>query len=214
MYNQNRDRGSYRKGSDQYGRKPFQNRGGQQFKPKRPPLPEGFSLYYMAIVCPDAIETKVKQFKDYMFEQYGSKAASKSPAHITIVPPFRAENEIESNLIDFASTYSIGIVPFDISLNGYNNFGERVLYVDVLPNEQLAQLEKDCMKEFGEQFPSIIFGMKPEFNPHVTIATRDIPEGKLHEAKAYFETNHPYEASFEASAIKVLKLDKGNWYIL
>lgn len=214
MYNNDNNRGSYRKPSFNKGPRSFAARGGQSFKPKRPPLPEGFALYYVAIVCPPPIEEQVQQFKDHMLSQYGCKAAAKSPAHITVVPPFRAETDMESNLLDFLSTFNIGIVPIEVQLRGYNNFGERVLYVDVAPNTALTQLEQDCMHEFGQQFPSIIFGTKPEFNPHVTIATRDIPEGKLQEAKAYFEANFPMEASFEARELKLLKLDHGHWHIV
>lgn len=146
-----------------------------------------------------------------MFENYGCKAADKSPAHITIIPPFRAEDEMATSLSDFVSTFNIGIVPFNIELNGYGQFGERVLFIDVLPNEQLKALEQEASEEFNAKFPSIIFRTKPDFNPHVTIATRDIPEGKLTEAKNYFETNHPFEDSFEASAMQVMKLDNGWW---
>jgi 2'-5' RNA ligase len=201
-------RDSYYKG----GRKPYPPR--YQQKPKRPPLPEGFSLFYMALLCPENIEAEVKGFKDYMFETYGSKAAAKSPAHITVVPPFRAEDELAPNLLDFVTTFNMGMVPIDIMLSGYGNFGERVLYVDVVPNDHLTQLEVDCMKDFSQQFPSIIFGLKPPFNPHVTIATRDIPEGKLAAAKQYFETTHPYQRQFTAKELKVLKLESGTWKVL
>lgn len=194
------------------GRRPTQQRN--TYKPKRAPLPEGFSLFYIAIVCPENIELEVKNFKNHMFENYGSKAASKSPAHITIVPPFKAEDDLTPHLLDFISTFNIGIVPFQINLSGYGNFGDRVLFVDVAPNEKLQQLELECMNEFVQQFPSIIFGANPPFNPHVTIATRDIPEGKLEEAKAYFESNHPFERSFETKQLQLLKLENGNWNIV
>ena len=76
------------------------NRGGRNQGYGRPqqqrrhnPLPEGFSLFYISIVCPEAIEAKIKGFKEYMDKTYGCRAALKSPAHLTIVPPFRAEDE-------------------------------------------------------------------------------------------------------------------------
>jgi 2'-5' RNA ligase len=211
MYNQNR--GNYGRDGNRGGRRPYQNQG-NQFRPKRNPLPEGFSLYYVALICPDAIDESFRGFKDYMFQKYGCKAAGKSPAHITVVPPFRAEDDLEKNLSDFVTTFNFGIVPFDVVLSGYGNFGDRVLYVDVQPNNALVQLEQDCMSDFGNQFPTIIFGMKPPFNPHVTIATRDIPEGKLEEAKLYFETQHPYHQSFEAKDLRLVKLEHGDWKVL
>ena len=184
----------------------------RQDRPKRyNPLPEGFSLFYISILCPNPIEEKVKGYKNYMEEKYGCRAASKSPAHITIVPPFRAEDELLPTLQDFVSTFNIGIVPFDISLNGYGQFGDRVLYVDIEPNESLKQLESECAEEFNQKFPGIIFRTKPDFNPHVTIATRDIPEGKIQEARMYFESNHPIAESFNATTLSLMKLDNGWW---
>ncbi len=192
--------------------RPRPNRPYQKDRPQRyNPLPEGFSLFYISILCPDAVENKVKVFKDYMLEKFACKAAAKSPAHITIIPPFRAEDDLIPSLLDFVTTFNIGVVPFDISLNGYGQFGDRVLFIDVAPNESLQSLEKECSAEFNEKFPSIIFRTKPDFNPHITLATRDIPEGKISEARQYFETQHSIEESFEAASLALMKLDNGWW---
>lgn len=197
----------------------FKSRG--QFQPNRKPapqrrhnpLPEGFSLFYIAIVCPEQVEEKIKELKEHMQSRYGCRAALKSPAHLTIIPPFRAEDEMEKNLLDFVQTFNMGMVPVDITITGFSNFGDRVLYADVLPNASLNQLEKEATTEFNNSFPAIIFGMKPEFNPHVTIATRDIPEGKLAEAKSYFEDNHSLNETFTAKEMVLFKLVNGWWQI-
>ncbi|WP_416437821.1 2'-5' RNA ligase family protein [Phnomibacter sp. MR] len=230
MYNNNRGN---RGGGSGYGRDNnrgggggrggYGNRGGgggfrrgpqHDNGPRRNPLPEGFALFYIAIICPEDINNQLRDYKEHMFQRYGCKAAGKSPAHITIVPPFRAEEDLMPNLLDYVTTFNIGIAPFNIDLTGYGNFGDRVLFVDVAPNQSLLQLEQECMQEFAEKFPSIIFGMKPPFNPHVTIATRDIPEGKLQEAKDFFEANHPFAQQFEAKELRLVKLDHGNWNVV
>ena len=181
-------------------------------RPRRNPLPEGFSLFYIAIECPPAIDEKIEVMKSYMEQEYGCKAARKSPAHLTIVPPFRAEDELEAELSNFVTTYNMGMLPFDIKLKDYGQFAERVLFVDVeRPNETLVALEKETMHEFSEKFPGIIFGMKPDFNPHVTIATRDIPEGTLEKAKRYLEENHKVDLAFEAKELSLFRLDNGWW---
>ena len=203
------------------GRPPFNKRrtddrrpqfGGQR-KPNRK-IPEGFSLYYMAVVCPEPINDEVKELKGHMNATYGSEAASKSPAHLTIVPPFRAEDELENSLKEFAEIFSMGIVPFELTLSGIGQFGERVLYLDVEESEQLHALERECMAEFEEKFPSILFGMKPEFHPHVTVATRDIPEGKIGEARQWLENTFDKKLDFEVKEIRVLKLERGYWNVI
>lgn len=182
-------------------------------KPRRASLPEGFSLFYIAIECPQQINQQIDGMKAYMEKKYGCRAARKSPAHLTIVPPFRAEDELIKQLQDFVTAFNIGMLPVQIRLKNYGQFADRVLFVDVeQPNDALYRLEQECMKEFTEQFPGIIFGMKPTFNPHVTIATRDIPEGKLAESRQYFETNFPFDEQFEAKNLTLYKLVKGWWH--
>jgi hypothetical protein len=76
-------------------------------RPKRNPLPEGFSLFYIAVSCPPEIDEKIEGMKAYMEQEYGCKAARKSPAHLTIVPPFRAEDELEAKLSEFVTTFNV-----------------------------------------------------------------------------------------------------------
>lgn len=198
--NHNRNKGRFSSGQQRFD------------KPKKAPLPEGFSLYYIAIECPEDINNKVEVLKNYMENNYGCKAARKSPAHLTIVPPFRAEDELQGELMNFISAFSIGMVPFDIRLKDYGQFAERVLFIEVeQPNGPLFALEKECMSEFTDKFPGIIFGMKPEFHPHVTIATRDIPEGVVALARAFFEENNPMDICFTAQSLTLYRLEKGWW---
>ncbi len=174
------------------------------------PMPEGFALYYIAAICPDTVNSQVQVFKKYMQDKYGSRAAQKSPAHLTIVPPFKAEEDIEKPLLDFVATYNFGMVPFDIRLNGFNHFGNKVVFVDVMPNESLNAMEKDINMQFGVEFPAIIFRTKPDFHPHVTIATRDIPEERFDEVWAYFQQQQ-IDALYTCKELSVMKLDRGVW---
>lgn len=224
MYNSNR--GNQGRGGNSYNRGGRPDRRGgngggygrgryqQDQRPRRNALPEGFSLFYMAVMCPAEINDRVTNMKNWMKDQYGCVAASKSPAHLTIVPPFRAEDEMEATLLDFVSTFNIGVLPFEIRLNGYGNFDSRVLFVNVDDSQALMQLEQDAMADFQQHFPSIIFGMKPPFHPHVTIATRDIPEGKLSEAKAHFEATQPFDDVFTVKELRLVKLVNGTWEVL
>ncbi|MES2774227.1 MAG: 2'-5' RNA ligase family protein [Bacteroidota bacterium] len=174
------------------------------------PLPEGFALYYIAALCPGDVNEQVSRFKLYMQEKYGSRAAQKSPAHLTIVPPFKAEEDMEKLLKDFVEAYNVGLVPFEVQLKNFDHFEGRVLFVDVVPNEALNAMEQDVNTQFTSEFPSIIFRTKPEFHPHVTIATRDIPEHKFNEIWQYFQQQQ-LDAVYPCKELTVMKLDRGVW---
>jgi 2'-5' RNA ligase len=204
MYqDRNRDRGGYnRRPKPQYDRRPAYNRPA--------PIPEGFALYYIAAPCPEEIDTHIHLFKDYMQQKYGSRAAQKSPAHLTIVPPFKAEEDLQGQLIDFVTTYNMGLVPFELELKNFGHFSNRVIFVDVVPNPLLNTLEEEVNHQFKETFPGIIFRTQPEFNPHVTIATRDIPEDRFDEAWSYFE-HQQFNMGFTCNALALYKLVNGKW---
>ncbi|MEO7311634.1 MAG: 2'-5' RNA ligase family protein [Chitinophagaceae bacterium] len=174
------------------------------------PLPEGVALYYIGTVCPVDVNEKVVGYKQYMQEKFGSRAAQKSPAHLTLVPPFRAEEDMESRLLDFIEAFNIGIVPFDIELNGFDHFGNKVLFVQVAGNESLKALEMEINHQFVTSFPAITFRSKPDFHPHVTIATRDIPEHRFEEAWNYIKQQE-FNAIYACKELKVMKLANGFW---
>ncbi|MDA3613958.1 2'-5' RNA ligase family protein [Polluticaenibacter yanchengensis] len=183
----------------------------RRFNQHQNSLPDGFALYYIAILCGNEINEKVLSLKNYMQSTYGSRAALKSPAHLTIIPPFKSEEDLENNYKSFLDEVNFTLVPVTVKLNGYNHFGERVLFVDVEKTEALLNIEKETFNLFEDRFPAISFNAKPEFNPHVTIATRDIPEGKLSEALAYFKENHPFNDEFTVKELKLMKLKNNKW---
>jgi len=195
-----------RNSEDRYNGRPSYNQ-----RSNRPaPLPEGFALYYIAAVCPEEINEKLEGYKQYMQAKYGSRAAQKSPAHLTIVPPFKAEEDMEKLLQDFVSAFNFSLVPFNIRLNNFGHFGNKVLFVDVEENETLHIMERDINEQFTKEFPSIIFRSKPEFHPHVTIATRDMPENKFDEIWSHFQ-QELIDETFACKGLQVMKLVRGIW---
>ncbi len=127
------------------------------------------------------------------------------------MPPFKTEENTERLLLNFVETYNFVIIPFNIQLNGFNHFGNRVLYVDVMPSVSLSDMEKDINIQFGKEFPLIIFRNKQAFHPHVTIATRDISEHKFNVVWHYF-LQHMIDAKNDCKELSLMKLDKEVWH--
>ena len=45
-------------------------------------------MYFNALVLPEQLDKKILTYKSWMADKYNCKVGLKSPAHITIVPPF------------------------------------------------------------------------------------------------------------------------------
>ena len=170
-------------------------------------------LYFIAIVAPKPIDEFVRTLKEEMRQQYGCKAALKSPAHITLVPPFKMQEETEKSLREAIDRFTSEQEAFEVQLRNFSAFQPRVIYVDVVPRHQLSMLHKNLNEALflGERF-----GITPEqrqFNPHITIATRDLRKEDFPEAWARF-SKEKYEAKFAANEIALLRNTPGRWDII
>ncbi|HEX4957836.1 MAG TPA: 2'-5' RNA ligase family protein, partial [Lacibacter sp.] len=92
-------------------------------------------MYYVAVVCPPEIDEKVLQYKHWMRHRFGCKAALKSPAHLTLIAPFWLEEELEQTLKETTKQFHTELLPFEIRLNNFDHFSNRVLFVHTEANE-------------------------------------------------------------------------------
>ena len=172
----------------------------------------GHSMFYIAIVCPPHIEAEVSRMKLWMKQEFGCVAASRSPAHITIVPPFWLTNERMQELKEVFSGFSSVIEEQEILLSGFGHFDKKVLFIDVKENMFLTELQVDAQRYFKAYFGKEIKNDKRPFHPHVTIATRDIKPSAFIRAWEYF-TKRGFEDSFRTAEICLLISDQGKWKV-
>ena len=174
---------------------------------------ENAHMYFVAVLCPPEIDREVATFKKWMKDQFLCTVALKSPAHITLVKPFWIETNWEDYLVSALEACDPGIPKFSIELKGFSHFGKRVLYVDVTPSEQLKELKKKVEDHFIRTFGDSLKREQMSFQPHITIANRDLKPSDFDKAWAHFSKNS-FEASFVAERITLLKLVEGKWEVL
>jgi 2'-5' RNA ligase len=167
------------------------------------------SLYLIAILPPPEIDLKVSTWKGYMLNRYGCRVAMKSPAHITLIPPFHFKDEQAELLKDFLAAFTKNATGFPIELQNFAAFPPRVIFVQVQANEKLAVLKHSLEQEMISNGYPVKTENRP-FHPHVTIANRDLSKQDFPEAWQYFK-NLSYKASFKAEAITLLKHDGQTW---
>lgn len=170
-------------------------------------------MYFIAFVLPSHLNEKFLKYKQMMFEKYNCKVGLKSPAHITLVPPFWMEDEKEQQLISDIDSLSYHVYPFLISTNNFSAFRPRTIFVAVSANEKLNEAKKATDEIFkNNSFYNIKIDTRP-FHPHITIATKDLFKKSFYEIWPWFEEKKFLE-EWIAGGISILKHNKKNWDVI
>ena len=170
-------------------------------------------MYFLAVVLPEYINEKVLQLKLMMREQYGCTVALKSPAHITLIPPFWLHESLEQNLLQDVNIVARTITPFTISTNNFSAFQPRTIFIAVQPNIYLNNLKQKTDDFFAAKENYKIKLDRRPFHPHITIATRDIHKKAFYEVWPLFE-HKIFKEEWVADSISILRHNTKNWDIL
>jgi 2'-5' RNA ligase len=173
--------------------------------------PPGSKQYLIAIIPPAPLYDEALRWKEYMRDHYNSKAALKSPPHITLHMPFEWKEEKQDKLIHALQKFSAGRPAFTIQLKNFNCFAPRVIFIDVVPQpllQELAQALHRFCKEKLNLFNARYLD-KP-FHPHLTIAFRDLKPALFQMAWGEIQDKE-FEGAFAVDKISLLKHNGKVW---
>lgn len=170
-------------------------------------------MYFIALVLPQPLNERILLYKQFMLERFDCKVGLKSPAHITLIPPFWMEEDKEPLLLDSVNLLSSGLASFSITTNNFSAFKPRTIFIDVQPNKELNRVKNITDHFFKNQDYSSIKTDNRPFHPHITIATRDLHKKDFHEAWPQFE-NKSFEEAWTATGLSVLRHNKKNWDVV
>ena len=171
------------------------------------------NMFFISIVAPEDINQQVLKWKNFFKERYECSVALKSPAHITISPPFWMKEELEDDLINSIHEFSITKSKFEITLKNFAAFQPKVIFVDVMKSEVLNCLYQSFSDFIYSQNKFPIKKEDRPFHPHVTLATRDLYKKAFQEAWEIF-SKKKYEALWMVSGISLLRHNKKNWDVI
>lgn len=161
-------------------------------------------MYFIAIYPGQKIIDEVRVFKEDLALNFGNSKALKNDAHITLLPPFEREIQLEEDIhIAFQKIDTI-ISPFEIILNGFGSFPNPknpVLFVKPEESENLKQLYLNVKEKFS-------FG-KNSFNPHITVGYRDLTYENFLKAWEIYK-DKIYKTKLLVDKITLLRHD-GKW---
>ncbi|GAA4200844.1 2'-5' RNA ligase family protein [Pedobacter jeongneungensis] len=164
------------------------------------------NLYLVCLVPPVSIIEDIDEIRHYISEKFNVHESLKRPAHITLYPPVMlSSQEAEKRFFKALEDASFN-VPFTQVLKNFNSFPEHTFYLDVERNEGIMTLEKQISKELQ---PLKLIEKKEKFNPHLTLAFRDI--------KAVFKQiaddfkDRKFKREFSVSSFSVYKHQNKRW---
>lgn len=168
-------------------------------------------LYFIAILPPDDIATRVQAVKKEFVNKYDSKEAYNKPPHFTLIAPFKipeeAEEIITPQLIFFAEDQE----SFTINLSGFNHFRDDVIFIDVVDPAPMQVLHSNLIEHLQHEMGFSSKAARPKsLRPHMTVAYRDLSPNNFQNAWNEFKSRS-FDYSFEVNSIFLLKHDYTQW---
>jgi 2'-5' RNA ligase len=160
----------------------------------------------LVVLVPEA-EAVAKPFRD----RYDPSAAAGMPAHITLLYPFKAPDEVDDITLGKLRDCFARLEPTRFSLGAIRRFPE-VVYLAPEPDDPFRQLTLAIWKLFPETPP---YGGKwPDIIPHLSIAWR-ADEAQLSATEDDFAKASRGKLPIPAVASEVALMDNrsGHWEV-
>lgn len=171
-----------------------------------------FQKYFIAIVPNEPVLFQIKQIKTHISENYDTNGSLRSPGHITIHMPFRWDDIKEEKLILSMQAFKYRH-KIDVELKNFSCFEPRVVFIDVVKNEELDQLQKTLVQHCKQRLQ--LFNQSDDmrgFHPHVTVAFRDLKKAQFFKVWEEYKDKE-FKAKFTCSSISLLKQIDDKWEV-
>lgn len=169
-------------------------------------------MYYIAVLPPQVLREEIRTFKTEILRKFGSGHALRSPAHITLQMPFHFEEDEESRLVNALRDLAQHQEAFDCTLEDFGHFGNRTVFIEVHPNEDLSDLRKSLQNLLRDRFNFNAKKLPQRFHPHITIANRDLEADRFDACLDTFRSRS-YRRTFEIDAFALLKHRGDHWEV-
>ncbi len=169
--------------------------------------------FFIALLPSQEVQDVANQIKDHFAETYNSKAAKKSPPHVTLQPPFEWQWDNVSQLSQALTTFAKNHIPIPMTLDGFSAFKPRVIFINVVKTPELLRLQKD-LSDYLETYLNIVHEVAQHrpFHPHLTVAFRDLKKSAFHSAWQEYQ-DQCLQFNFTVSHLTLLLHNGKQWDI-
>ena len=169
--------------------------------------------YFIGLLPPPALETSLHQVKADLKAHFQVKYALQSPAHLTMKMPFRYKEAKEQELVILFTSLLEDQPSFTLQLKGIGHFGRRNIHHQLAPSSPLLELQTK-LRGFCKRYLHLVEGLSDRnFQPHLTLAYKDLKEGHFEEVLAFVKKN-AVKADFLADRAYLLKNVEGRWKVV
>jgi 2'-5' RNA ligase len=174
------------------------------------------NLYFIALIPKRELREKINVFKQDFANRFNSSKALKVYPHITLKAPFKSVENAHKELVKWFDELHIKQKPFTIELKNFGAFRNSkspVVYIHPMQSKELQFMQKEIIASFSSLFPADINKVDVDFNPHITVAYRDLEPAMCE--KAWEEYKHKsFNEEFEVDAFYLLQHDTKKWNII
>lgn len=172
--------------------------------------------HFLGVLIPEDLTLTLEDCRRYMHEAYGCKSGYGTPIHVTLVPPFHLPEEyssadlvkaIETDVLPFA-----GQLKFTAHIDNFDAFGDRTIFAKVDRDEKWTSLRDKVLAAVLKAAPGCTKKDARPFQPHLTVANRDIPAGVSKEALEVMNELHLVE-DFPVDNITLFERKGGGWEV-
>ena len=170
--------------------------------------------HFLGVLVPDDITLTLEDCRRYMNENYGCKSGYGTPIHVTLVPPFRLPEEFRT--ADLVAAIEKEVLPlaekikFDAHIENFDAFGDRTVFAKVTASKNWTALRDKVVAAVLNAAPGCTKKDQRPFQPHLTVANRDIPAGaSVNALKVLNELN--LVEDFQVDNITIFERKGGRW---
>ena len=174
-------------------------------------MTEQYGRYFIAILPTEPWYSKAYHLKEEMRDVYESKAALRSPPHITLHMPFRWALKKTEALQQALAEFAGSMQPIDVVFNGFGSFEPKVIFIKIQPNPELINFQKSLASSMRVRLNIFNADYRDlPFKPHLTIGFRDLSIKNFELAWKKFQHEN-FEGNFTAQALTLLKSTDAGW---
>lgn len=170
--------------------------------------------HFIGVLVPEDITLTLEDCRRYMNESYGCKSGYGTPIHVTLVPPFHLSEEFSTEDIIGAIQKEIlssgDKLKFLAHIDNFDAFGDRTIFAKVIGNKKWTDLRDTVLSSILKAVPGCTKKDGRPFQPHLTVANRDIPAGVSKDALEVMNELNLVE-DFIVDNITVFERENGKW---